>query len=123
MSDSEISESLLSNLRDDDFEVCAIQSTANDFAQLTAAAPDLLVLDYSHAEEAMDLVRRVGETSELNKTLLLVVAEWGSGQAALGLSHGADAFEPKPIDATRLIATVNRLLRPRLVMAANASDE
>jgi len=51
----------------------------------------------------------------------MVIAEWGTGQPMLALSHGADAFEPKPVDEPRLLAAVKRLLRPNMVMVARAN--
>jgi len=51
----------------------------------------------------------------------LTVAQWGTGQATIALAQGADAFEPKPVEADRLVDAIERLLRPGMVMTARAS--
>ena len=83
--------------------------------------PDLLVIDVSDPREGIELLKSVRSALELKAMLVLVIAEWGTGQPTLALSNGADAFEPKPIDVARLIAAVKKLLRPNMVMVAKAN--
>ncbi|MFS8085451.1 MAG: hypothetical protein ACMG6H_07450, partial [Acidobacteriota bacterium] len=42
--------------------------------------------------------------------------------ATLALTKGADAYEPKPISAERLIAAVDRLLRQKIAKTASAAN-
>jgi hypothetical protein len=49
--------------------------------------------------------------------LLLVIAEWGTGQASLALAQGADAFEPWPIETDRLISAIDRMLHQHAAAA------
>jgi DNA-binding response OmpR family regulator len=86
----------------------------------TNAAPELIVLDVQDADEGLERLKEIRASSVLQTASLLVLAEWGTGQATLALANGADAFEPKPIDAERLIAAVDRCWQPRLVMMAGA---
>ncbi len=86
------------------------------------AVPDLLVLDLSDTEQTIQLLKEIRASSRWNRTSVMVAAEWGSGQATLSLSNGADAFEPKPISPARLMASIDNLLRPRLVMTANSGE-
>jgi DNA-binding response OmpR family regulator len=88
--------------------------------EASLTAPDLIVLDVRDAYEGLELLKEIKTRRDLKTASVLVLAEWGTGQATLALANGADAFEPKPIDATRLSAAVNRFLRPRLVMTAAA---
>src|SRR6266545_3161607 len=70
----------------------------------------LVVVDLAKAEYGAEFLGRLRATPKLSKTFVLTLAEWGTGQPTLALSQGADAYEPKPIDATRLISAVERLL-------------
>lgn len=107
-------------LRDHGFEVAAA-TTPIAFERLGLSPGDLLVIDVLDPREGIELLKAVRSTSELKAALVMVIAEWGTGQPTLALSNGADAFEPKPIDAPRLIAAVNKLLRPNMVMVARAN--
>jgi CheY-like chemotaxis protein len=73
--------------------------------------PDLIITDiYMPAADGAHLVRRVRDTDVLAQTPILVTTGYGTGSAALTLSQGADAYEPKPVDPAALLATVRRLL-------------
>ena len=73
--------------------------------------PDLIITDvYMPAADGAHLVRRVRDTESLAQTPILVTTGYGTGSAALTLSQGADAYEPKPVDPAALLATVRRLL-------------
>ena|SRR5437762_984391 len=111
---------LVDALREHGFEVSAA-TTPIAFERLLLSPPDLLVIDVSDPREGLKLLNSVRSALELKATLVLVIAEWGTGQPTLALSNGADAFEPKPIDAPRLIAAVKKLLRPNMVMVAKAN--
>jgi len=107
-------------LREHGFEVSAA-TTPLAYERLRLSPPDLLVIDVLDLREGIDLLKSVRAAPELKPTLVMVIAEWGTGQPMLALSHGADAFEPKPVDEPRLIAAVKRLLRPNMVMVARAN--
>ena len=82
---------------------------------------DLVVVDLAQPDYGAEFVERVRATPKLNKTFVLTVAEWGTGQPTLALSQGADAYEPKPIDARRLVSAVERLLREEKAETAAAA--
>lgn len=82
---------------------------------------DLVIGNLSDASTGVDLIQRIRSNAKLSKLLILTVAEWGTGQATIALSQGSDGFEPKPIDANRLVGAVEKLLRPGMAMSANAS--
>ncbi len=87
---------------------------------------DLVVVDLAKAEYGAEFLGRLRATPKLSKTFVLTLAEWGTGQPTLALSQGADAYEPKPIDATRLISAVERLLyreRAKTAAAGNGATE
>jgi len=88
---------------------------------LLASPPDLLIFDILDASAAIGLLRKVRSSHRLKSTPVIVIAEWGTGQATLALSQGAHAFERKPIEASRLLRAVENLLRPKMVMTAKAS--
>src|ERR1043166_5618724 len=90
-------------------------------ARLANEVFELVLIQLRNATEAVDLLRSVHADARLRNLRTLVIAEWGSGQPMLALSQGADVFEPAPIDAPRLIESVEKLLRPRMVMTARAS--
>jgi DNA-binding response OmpR family regulator len=82
---------------------------------------DVVVTDSGRAENSVEFIKRVRATPQLAGILILIIAEWGTGEPTLALAAGADAFEPnhaKPIDPNRLITSIERLLNPQ-VAAAN----
>ena len=82
---------------------------------------DLVVTDSGRAENGIEFIKRVRATPQLTGILILIIAEWGTGTLSLALSAGADAIEPnhaKPIEPSRLITSIERLLS-RDVRAAN----
>ena len=82
---------------------------------------DLLILDLADAGRAIEVLRKMRADMKSRAFASLVIAEWGTGQATVALSEGADAFEPKPINSARLLTAVENLLQPRMVKSANAS--
>jgi DNA-binding NtrC family response regulator len=119
VSDGMIDQSLCTALEERRFEV-AESNSSEALTQLTDGGFELLIINLRDATEAVGLLKRVRASAHLRKLLTLVIAEWGTGQPALALSEGVEAFEPAPIDAPRLIAAVEKLLRPRMVMTAIA---
>ena len=73
--------------------------------------PDLIITDIRMpAADGAHLVRRVRDTEEIAATPILVTTAYGTGDATFTLTQGADAYEPKPVDPSSLLATVKRLL-------------
>jgi len=121
VTDSAPDETLIAAMEEHGFAVSTeTQPAVAIEASLTP--PDLIVLDVLDAYEGLNRLQEIKTRSDLKTASVLVLAEWGAGQATLALANGANAFEPKPIDAKRLIAAVDRFLRPRLVMTAAAKD-
>ena len=114
-------ESLAEALREHEFDVWIETKPSVADGWLPALPPDLLIFDILDASAAIGLLRKVRSSPRLKSTPVMVIAEWGTGQATLALSQGADAFERKPIDASRLLRAVENLLRPKMVMTAKAS--
>ena len=116
VTDSAANERLIAALAEHGFAVS--RATPLMATEASPATPDLIVLDVLGAYEGLELLKEIKTRPDLKTASVLVLAEWGTGQATLALANRADAFEPKPIDAKRLIAAVDRCLRPRLVMTA-----
>ena len=73
--------------------------------------PDLIITDVQMpSADGAHLVRRVRDTEELAATPIIVTTGFGTGNATLTLSIGADAYEPKPVNPASLLETVRRLL-------------
>jgi len=102
------------------FEVSWEDDTERAYSQLATSACELLIIDLADADSAVELLRRARATPKASRTLVLTLAEWGTGQPTVTLSQGADAFERKPIDAASLLVAVEKLVRPRMVMTAKA---
>jgi len=91
------------------------------FEDLFEARFDLVVVDFSPARDGIEFIKRVRATPQLTGILILIMAEWGTGEPTLALAAGADVYEPvaaKSIDSSRLITSIERLLG-RQVAAAN----
>jgi len=101
------------------FTVAVASNSDRGFAELAESSFDLVAVDLATEPNAIEFIRRVRSTPQFTDILILIVAEWGTGEPTLALSAGADAYEPNPIDPSRLITSIERLLRPKLVAAAN----
>jgi DNA-binding response OmpR family regulator len=103
------------------FGVESEQDFANAYRRLDASAFDLVIVDATLATSGVEFVKRLRATPKLNKIFVLTIADWGTGQATLALTAGADAYEPKQLSPERLIAAVERLLRQRVAKTAVAT--
>jgi CheY-like chemotaxis protein len=93
------------------YDVTAAQDGIEAYELALSLRPDLIVTDvHMPAADGAHLIRRVRDTAELAATPILVTTGYGTGSAALTLSQGADAYEPKPVDPAALLSTVRRLL-------------
>lgn len=73
--------------------------------------PDLIITDvYMPAADGIHLVRRVRDDADLSKTPIIITTGAGTGTGIFSLSHGADAYEKKPIDLHAFLITVATLL-------------
>ena len=81
------------------------------FALAAAERPDLIITDVAMPRaDGVYLIRHVRSTPELAATPILVTTGFGTGNASVSLAHGADAYEPKPVNPDSLRETVRRLL-------------
>ena len=104
------------------FGVTVVSDSETAYGQLLDSPFDLVIVDVARATTGIEFVKRLRATPKVSKTFVLTIADWGTGQATLALTEGADAYEPKPVKPERLISVVERLLRPRVanrVAAAN----
>jgi DNA-binding response OmpR family regulator len=99
------------------FAVTAAPDYESAYRQLLEARFELVVIDLVEAAEGVEFIKRVQATMNSTQPLLMVIAEWGTGGATLALSQSADAFEPKPVDAARLVDSVERLLGTKALSA------
>lgn len=104
------------------FAVTLAQDFDTAYRQLRDSSFDLVIVDVARAKKGVEFVKRLRATPKLSKIFVLTIADWGTGQATLALTEGADAFEAKPVDATRLIAAVERLPRRRVARTAAATS-
>ena len=103
------------------FGVTIAKDRETAFDTLLESPFDVVVTDSGRADNSVEFIKRVRATPQLTGILILIIAEWGTGTPTLALSAGADAYEPnhaKPIDPSRLITSIERLL-VRQVPAAN----
>ena len=122
VSDEALSESMRGVLEQRGFVVAAARDCEAAYQQLHETSFDLVIIDLARASEGVEFLRSVRATPKLSKTLILTIAGWGTGQPTVALSEGADAYEPKPISAERLITAVDRLLRQEMVKTATATN-
>ena len=103
------------------FSVTTAADGAKANEELLKSNFDLLVMSLTRADDGAELTQQIRSKPELANTLLLVLAEWGTGGATLGLTEGADAFEPTPIEKSRLISSIERMLHQQAVVAERGS--
>ena len=92
------------------------------YRQLLNSQFDLVIMSVENAKAGADLIRRIRSDGSLTQLRVLTIARWGTGQAVLALSQGIDAYEPKPIEADRLVAAIEKLLPAARAMAARAGS-
>jgi DNA-binding response OmpR family regulator len=104
------------------FGVTVARDSETAYHQLLDSAFDLVIVDVARATTGIEFVKRLRATPKVSKTFVLTIADWGTGQATLALTQGADACEPKPVSPERLIAAVERLLRQRVGKTVSATN-
>ena len=102
------------SLEQNGYEVATAEDGVRGYDTALFIKPDLIVTDIQMpGADGIHVVRRVRDTSLLEKTPILVTTAFGSGSATFSLQLGADAFEPKPINQQNFLTTVKRLLAER----------
>jgi DNA-binding response OmpR family regulator len=99
------------------FEVTVVHDHESAHQRLVESPYDLVVIDLANASRDSAFIQRLRGTPKISKIFVLALGEWGTGQPTLALSQGADAYEPRPVNPERLIASVERMLRRRLAVA------
>ena len=121
VSDDQTSESLRHALEGKGFSVTLTESANDGYRQVVDGWFDLIVVNLDRAITGAGLIKRIRSNPDLSQLRVLTIAAWGTGQATIALSQGADAFEPKPVGPDRLVDAIERLLRPGMVLTARAS--
>lgn len=99
------------------FEVTVAHDHEGAHRRLLESPFDLVVIDIAETSRDIAFIQRLRVTPKLSKIFVLALGEWGTGQPTLALSQGADAYEPKPVNTERLIASVERMLRRQRAVA------
>jgi CheY-like chemotaxis protein len=98
------------------YDVTVAEDGIQGFDLAQKQRPDLIVTDvYMPAADGIHLVRRIRDDAELAATPIIVTTGAGTGTGIFSLSHGADAYEKKPLDPPAFMATVARLLQEKPV--------
>jgi CheY-like chemotaxis protein len=100
--------------------VTCARNSREAFDQLTLSSFDVVVIDLVSTPDPCEFIKRIRKIATFKAIPIIVVAEWGTGRCSLALSAGADAFEPAPLDAARLIEAIARLPKRRVAAAGKA---
>jgi DNA-binding response OmpR family regulator len=96
------------------YEVATAEDGVSGYDAALFLKPDLIVTDIRMpGADGIHVVRRVRDTTSLERTPILVTTAFGTGTATFSLQLGANGFEPKPLDPRSFLATVKRLLADR----------
>jgi DNA-binding response OmpR family regulator len=104
------------------FAVVFAQDFDVAYRELRNSAFDLVIVDVVRATTGIEFVKHLRATLKMSRIPVLTIADWGTGQATLALTAGADAYEPKPVSPERLIAAVDRLVRQRVAKTAAGTN-
>jgi len=117
ISDDRTSESLRRALDERGFDVTLTEDANDGYRQILDATFDLVLVNLDSAITGAGLIKRIRSNKSLDQVRIMTVAEWGTGQATMALAQGMDSFEPKSVEAGRLVEAVERLLQSRAVTA------
>jgi len=95
------------------YEVATATDGVSGYDMAFFIKPDLIVTEIGLSADGIHVLRRVRSTALLERVPVIVTTAFGTGSATFALQQGANAFEPKPIDAHSFMCTVRRLLRDR----------
>ncbi len=117
--DDETRELLRMALEKRGYQVTVAEDGVRGYDTALFLKPDLIVTDIQMpGADGVHVVRRVRDTTTLEKIPILVTTAFGNGTATFALQLGANAYEPKPINSQNFLATVRRLLSDRGTMKA-----
>jgi DNA-binding response OmpR family regulator len=117
--DHDMRELMRITLERNGYEVVTSNDGVSGYDMAFFIKPDLIVTEIGqNAVDGMDVLRRVRGTALLEKIPVIVTTAFGTGSATFALQQGANAFEPKPVDAHSFLCTVRRLLGRRSKKAA-----
>lgn len=91
------------------FAVTRERSPLEALDQLTQSSFHVVVIDLMSTADPAEFIKRIRKVATFKAIPIIVVGEWGTGRCCLALSAGADAFEPAPVGAARLIDAIARL--------------
>src|SRR5438093_6701899 len=101
-------------LEQNGYEVVTAADGVHGYDAALFLKPDLIITDIQMpGADGIHVVRRVRDTTSLEKTPILVTTAFGNGSATFSLQLGANAFEPKPLNSQSFLSTVRRLLSDR----------
>ena len=121
ISDDQAGESLRTSLEGKGFNTTLTGNADDGYRQIVEERFNLVVVNLDKAITGAGLIKRIRANPGLGELRVLTIAAWGTGQATIALAQGANAFEPRPIEANRLVDAIERLLRPIMAMRARAS--
>src|SRR5437868_12549835 len=112
--DDEMPELMRMALEQNGYQVVTAADGVRGYDTALFMKPDLIVTDIRMpGADGIHVVRRVRDTTSLEKTPILITTAFGTGSATFSLQLGANAFEPKPINSQSFLSTVRRLLSDR----------
>ncbi len=97
------------------FQVVLAVNGQEAVSQAAAEQPDLILMDLSlPVMDGWTATRAIkGDPATAQIPVVALTAHAMKGEEAKALEAGCDAFDTKPVDLTRLLATVERLLGSR----------
>jgi len=108
--DAEISRLVQDLLSREGFDVRAAENADDMTEAMTAAAPDLIILDLMlPGEDGLSICRRLRANSDV--PILMLTAKNDDIDRVVGLEMGADDYLAKPFNPRELLARVRAILR------------
>lgn len=95
--------------------VTAVADAPAGLAAAFAAPPDIVLLDYSlPGMDGLEAARQLkADPRTAAVPIVLLTAHASPGDRERALAAGCDAYDTKPIDLPRLLATIESLTGPR----------
>ncbi|MCC7479576.1 response regulator transcription factor [bacterium] len=111
--EADIAEIIRLNLAAEGYEVQSFSSGREGLSAVTAAPPDLVLLDLMLPEmDGLDVCRAIkADPGAADVPVLIVSAKGKESDVVLGLGLGADDYIPKPFRVGELVARVKAALR------------
>jgi two-component system, sensor histidine kinase and response regulator len=102
-------------LKNEGYEIHYANSGLQALEKVSAAAPDLILLDVMMPEmDGFEVTKQICENPKLPFIPILLITAYDQPSVAMGLNVGADEFIRKPVEPDELIARVRSLLRLKL---------